>query len=109
MEKNYILTKEQFEALKKNWKQKKSHSAAELIVYNVLRGCDPKRGFTPITRESKLTNGHAPYGAFERAKHSLRLRLIYGRTQDLEFKEYFKQTFGQESSKELLDKLTGCV
>lgn len=55
-------TKEQYLQLKKEWAKKKYHSAFEHTLYNILRGHDPDRGFTPITRQSRIDNGH--YGAF---------------------------------------------
>jgi len=70
---NFIITKEQYEQVKSTWKQSKSHSAAEHLIYNVLRGFDPCRGFTPITSPNKLTrrgrtDGVNPLQAFNNAK-----------------------------------------
>jgi hypothetical protein len=65
---NFIITKEQYEQVKANWKQSKFHSASDHLIYNVLRGFNPSRGFTPITSTNKLTNGAHPAHAFNNAK-----------------------------------------
>lgn len=50
MEKEYYITKEQFNALKPAWKAKSSHSAKEMIIYNILRSKPADNGFCPKTK-----------------------------------------------------------
>lgn len=67
---NFIINKEQYLAVKAAWKQipEAHRSATEHIFYNVLRGFDPNRGFTPIKSEEKLRNGAQPWQTFHYAK-----------------------------------------
>ena len=50
MEKEFYITKEQFVALKEAWKSKASHSASEMIIYNLLRSKPIDNGFCPKTK-----------------------------------------------------------
>jgi hypothetical protein len=61
---HYVINKEQFHKLREGWKKEKSHSASEMIAYNILRGFEPKRGFTPKTNPKKLANGLTEWGSF---------------------------------------------
>jgi hypothetical protein len=100
---NYILTKEQYQALKSDWSANKTHSAAEILAYNVLRGVDPHRGFTPITNKKKLVNGLSKDGAFERARHMLRMKSILSyKTKD---NNESSVLLGVALTKENLDKI----
>jgi len=60
---NYIITKSQYLETKRIWKSKSAHSSTELLIYNLLRGFPPERGFTPITNANKLANGSVPMSA----------------------------------------------
>jgi hypothetical protein len=64
---SFFQSKEEYLAFKKQWAQLKGKTGADHILYNVLRGLEPSRGFTPITKASKLSNGHAPMQAFANA------------------------------------------
>lgn len=64
MEKQYYITKEQFTALTAAWKAKASHSAAEHIIYNILRSKDAKLGFCEKT---KSIQGNDPWYGFKTA------------------------------------------
>jgi hypothetical protein len=68
--KSYIFTKEQFVEFQGNWKSTRTHTAAQHILYNVLRGLDPKRGFTRIleTNSSKIdSNNQDPWNGYNKA------------------------------------------
>jgi hypothetical protein len=54
---NYIINKEQYLAAKEAWKKSHSKSSTDHIIYNIIRGLEPGRGFTPVTKPSKLANG----------------------------------------------------
>ncbi len=73
---NYIIEREQYNGIVATWKNLKSHTAEDHIIYNALRGFDIKRGFTPITNKNKLVNGLAEWSGFKtalnNAKHLLR-------------------------------------
>jgi hypothetical protein len=49
MEQNKIFTKEQYQAIKAAWGQRKNHDATDHIIYNAMRGLPLDRGFTPIS------------------------------------------------------------
>jgi len=46
-------------------------SAPAFLLQAILRGRDPKRGFTPVTNAAKLANGQWAWQGYERALFSL--------------------------------------
>ena len=52
----HIITKEQYLAVKQQWKKNAHHSAEEIIIYNLLRGFPADRGFTPLKNPNKINN-----------------------------------------------------
>lgn len=76
---NTLLTKEQFIVFRDAFKARaraKSITAADLLIYNIIRGHEANRGFTPITNKIKLINGQAPNGGFENARYQARQDLV---------------------------------
>ena len=68
------FTKEKFILLVLAFKQKarnKKISYEDILFYNLIRGLDPKRGFTPVKNENKIKNGMNPWLKFEQAKLNL--------------------------------------
>ena len=63
----FTITKEQYVALIAAWKQKEQHSAAELVIYNLLRGKSVFNGFKP---RGKNVQGNNPWFALDSAIHS---------------------------------------
>jgi hypothetical protein len=66
----FIFDKSQFQALQTNFKDSahnESNSSSDAILYNIIRGKDLKRGFTPITNQNKLNNGADPWLGFKQA------------------------------------------
>lgn len=63
------MTKSELNAFKKQWAtaaQSKTLLASHHVMYNLLRGYDQQRGFTPITNHNRLQNGAAiNYGIAE--------------------------------------------
>lgn len=51
-----ILSKDQYLHMKSTWAKNNSHSAADMVTYNVLRGFPADRGFVPLTVPSKITS-----------------------------------------------------
>jgi hypothetical protein len=72
---NYIIEKDQLASVLAAWKQPKSHTASQHVIYNVLRGYEPKRGFTPITRPTKLANGAEQWFGYDMAIFTARWEL----------------------------------
>ena len=100
-------TQEQYLAVKKEWAKTKKHSALEHAAYNILRGYDPERGFTPITRKSRLDNGHGGVFFDWSIDANIRRRMsdpemtIYKSTEGpyeewvkITHEEWFRDTFG---------------
>lgn len=57
---------ELFAQLSAAWKaaaKAKSIDAASIAAWAIIRGADPKKGFTPITNPAKLANGAQPWAA----------------------------------------------
>lgn len=50
MEKEYYISKEQFITLKNKWKEHNHHTAADIIIYNVLRSKPADNGFVARTK-----------------------------------------------------------
>jgi len=65
---NFIINKEEYLKLIAAWKTIPNRNAQYHILYNVLRGFDLKRGFSPIQKQSKLSNGATEWQAFDTAK-----------------------------------------
>ena len=72
---NFIINKEEFLQVVAAWKQIPNRNATDHIFYNALRGFDLKRGFGPITTESKLANGATPWQSFDGALRSAAFQL----------------------------------
>jgi hypothetical protein len=104
---NYIIDKEQYQALKAAWKNKQNHSASEMIAYNILRGFDAKRGFTPTTNQKKLINGRAEWHAFQQATWYLKLILKPSSNAPIQEQreKQFKDSYGIPYSKETAEKM----
>jgi hypothetical protein len=64
----YFISKEQYQQLCAKWKESNNHSAADMLIYNILRSKDPKNGF--CERKSNI-QGNDPWYAFNQAKASI--------------------------------------
>lgn len=74
----FFTDKEHYLSFKKAWakaSQAGKTTAAHHILYNLLRGYDISRGFTPITNRNKLENGayinHGLYFASHNLRHKI--------------------------------------
>lgn len=82
----YIITdKQQFRQYQtefRNMSRAKAATAQDHILYNLIRGKDLKRGFTPITNTNKLTSNYSNnvWHAFSAAKSDLTWALKKGYT-----------------------------
>jgi GTP-binding protein EngB required for normal cell division len=95
-----VISKEQYLAVKAAFKAQKSHSAADHMIYNILRSYPADRGFTPISNKTKLDNGQRPNQAFESAKLEIEYQL---RSQ--KYLASLKEKFGIEFSEDLINKI----
>lgn len=82
--------------VKEKFKEIKNCTAADHVIYNILRSYPPKRGFNPITKPVKLENGQRPYRSFEEAVSSIRFDIRYNRGF------FSKERFGIDFSKQLI-------
>ncbi len=72
---HFISSKQEFEFFKQAFKEKarnKQITAEDILLYNIIRGKDIDRGFTPITNPIKLANGEDAYSGMRRLIESKR-------------------------------------
>lgn len=79
--------------------------AQHFVLWNIIRGLTPHRGFTPIRRSIRIDNGHAPYGAFHEAVRQLTLTFKYAR----EFVASNKKTKQKDWLAEFLKPFDGAL
>jgi hypothetical protein len=73
----------------------------KIVLYNLLRGRDPKRGFTSVTNKVKLANGAAPEYAYQAARGQLKHKIqLWTKNPDL--LEWFTKKPNKEVMKEYL-------
>jgi predicted 3-demethylubiquinone-9 3-methyltransferase (glyoxalase superfamily) len=96
MEKTFYISKQDFITLTQTWAQKKSHTAAQHIIYNTLRSKPADLGFTEKTKN--IQGGSSWYG-YKRAwgsAHYLSRNNIW-----------FKDNFGIDMPENMQEKLEG--
>jgi hypothetical protein len=72
-ERQFFFDPHVFEKLRDAWKlaaSKKALTKESLAAWAIIRGADPKRGFSPIVNHAKLANGAAPWAAYDDAMRS---------------------------------------
>lgn len=98
---NIFKSKEHYQAFRKAWSDAVNSddtdvTAAHFILYNILRGRSYDKGFTPVTRPTKLRNGfyinHGLYHAFQELKWRLK-------------NESFLDVFGGTVDADMISKL----
>jgi len=98
MEKQYFISKEQFETAKATWKSnQKTHSAWHHIIYNILRSKDIRNGFCEKT---KNIQGNDSWFGFNDSLRTARWYCDPKRNPDL-----FKKHFGIDIPDGLIDRL----
>ena len=116
---NFIISKEEYLNVIAAWNKISNRDTTDHIFYNVLRGHDPKRGFSPVQSPIKLANGQTPWLAFEQAKSSavwqIRSHPVYAgdtparlAARNIETKERLdnlSRKFGVEFTPELIAKI----
>jgi hypothetical protein len=71
----FISSRQEFEFFKQAFKEKarnKQITAEDILLYNIIRGKDLDRGFTPVTNPTKLANGEDAYSGMRRLVESKR-------------------------------------
>lgn len=93
-------SREEYIAFRTAWSKlakEKKLTSAMILFYNVVRGKDTNRGFTPIQRPSKLSNGASPDQAFKAALS----QIIYLATQG--------GKWADDSRREFVSKFDGTI
>lgn len=72
--------------------RKNGLSASEHILYNKLRDLPLNRGFTPVSRPTKLSNGHDPMAGYNNAIYTAK-RLLMRENSKVEGGNYLESTF----------------
>jgi hypothetical protein len=101
MEKTFYISKEQFNAVTAAWKNSKDHTAAEHIVYNVLRNKPVDNGFT---EKHKNIQGCDSWYGFNQALSNARWMC---KLQNDSKKQHFKQRFGIDMPEDIVSKFEG--
>lgn len=93
-----ILSKEQYLLMKETWASTKEHSAAQIIIYNVLRGFTPSRGFTPLTARKVTSRSNDKWDGFNKARYAAELATLATipmYLRDAKLKAYLEATTGK--------------
>jgi hypothetical protein len=109
MEKQFFLSKEAYLKFKAAWAdlaQKKKVTSTDILFYNIIRGKKFRRGFTPITKATKLSNGASPDQAFTGALSSLRYLARTDTKWSLQNRQEFLKRFNETLPVEVLNDLS---
>lgn len=68
---NIQITKEQTSNAVAAWRSVREHDAASHIIYNMMRGLDPMRGFSPCNNPRRM-KANDPQWAFKMACQAIR-------------------------------------
>ena len=93
---NYVVSKEQylnFQNAFKTLAHNKDITHADIMLYNIVRGFNPSRGFTPITNTQKLQHGKSEWSGRAQAKFNLNHSIIWSKDQ---IKSKFSGTLSDE-------------
>lgn len=91
----YLITKEQFQIAQQSWKQNKSHSAGDHIIYNLLRSKPIDKGFSE--RKSNI-QAYDPWRGFNNG-------LIEARWMTQRYPDKFKEKFGIDIPDNFLERM----
>ena len=94
---SYILSKEQYQQFAASFIARahaKNLSSGDMLLNNIIRNKDVRRGFTPITNPSKLGHGMNAWQGFVDARQSLNQQIRWGKDQ-------LKHKFGVDITDEM--------
>lgn len=97
----FILSKEQYQLFNEKFIEAanaKSLTSANMIINNILRNKDARRGFTPITNTNKINHGTDVWQGFLEAHSHLISDLRWSR-------KALKEKFGLDVTDELADEI----
>lgn len=94
-------TKEQYLAMRKEWAKWNEHTAAQHLLYAILRGSNWTKAFTRITNSKKIENGHVPWNeGWYHAKQELKA---------FSNDPWFKEKYYQVRRNEILKHFGGVI
>jgi hypothetical protein len=102
---SYLLTREQFQSFRTSFKEKSKLrilTPRDMLIYSMIRGLPVDRGFSPVTNETKLANGAAPWAALETTKASLKWSI---KRHPDSFNASFENTLSPEQIAKLMEML----
>ena len=97
----FILFKEQYQLFNEKFIEAanaKSLTSANMILNNILRNKDARRGFTPITNTNKLNHGANAWQGYDDARSQLAYYLRWSR-------KMLKEKFGLDITDEIADEI----
>ena len=97
----FILSKEQYQLFNEKFIEAanaKSLTSANMILNNILRNKDARRGFTPITNTNKLNHGANAWQGYDDARSQLAYYLRWSR-------KMLKEKFGLDITDEIADEI----
>lgn len=97
----FILSKEQYQLFNEKFIEAanaKSLTSANMILNNILRNKDVRRGFTPITNTTKLNRGTNAWQGYLEARSHLISDLRWSR-------KMLKEKFGLDITDEIADEI----
>mgnify|MGYP003583156938 CR=1 FL=1 len=97
----FILSKEQYQLFNEKFIEAanaKSLTSANMILNNILRNKDVRRGFTPITNTTKLNHGTNAWQGYLEARSHLISDLRWSR-------KMLKEKFGLDITDEIADEI----
>ena len=98
----FILSKEQYQLFNEKFIEAanaKSLTSANMLLNNILRNKDARRGFTPITNSHKLNHGANAWQGYDDARSQLIHYLRWSR-------KYFGEKFGLDITDDIAAQLT---
>lgn len=101
-------TKDQYLQMKETWAKTEKHTNAQHMLYNILRGYEPLRGFSPLVNQVKIDNG----GEWNTGGHFAKTVIRFLHNKNWEYPGlgygWIFWYYGITNTEELKTKLFGC-
>lgn len=107
MEKTFYTTKEQHVALLKTWKGKKEHTAAQHVIYNILRSKPADHGFVEKYADILPPGDPRRWKAYREAVIEAKWFLTKTAYNYDAKRDAFKRLFGFDLPEDLVAKFEG--
>jgi len=98
---NYFIDdKEVFLKMVESWKKFKEPKACHMMLYNIIRSKPFDRGFSPVTKKSKLENGHYAWYSLKEAAR----QIMFAKSFSGSYLKNLIEPFGETINKEVIDQ-----